>query len=107
MSKLLVIGSLLFFALSAAPASAAPPEKWGKYCAKCHGDDGKGQTKMGKVLKISDMTAAKWQSKHKDADLKKVTREGNKKIKMPAFGPNKLTDAELDAIVKYIRSLKK
>jgi len=107
MSRLLVIASLTFFALGATSASAAPPEKWGKYCAKCHGDDGKGKTKMGEMLKISDMTSADWQKKFKDADLKKVTREGNKKKKMPSFSEKKLSDADIGELVKYMRSLKK
>ena len=76
-------------------------------CSLCHGDDGKGKTKMGEKLKISDMTTAAWQGKKKDGDLKKVTREGNKKIKMPAFSEKKLSDADIDELVKFMRSLKK
>jgi mono/diheme cytochrome c family protein len=86
-------------------ASAAPPDKW-KACAKCHGDDGKGKTKMGEKLKVGDMTTAEWQDKHKDAEMKKVTREGNPKVKMPASGPDKLTDAEIDELIKFIRTLR-
>lgn len=87
-------------------AEAAPPEKWGRYCTKCHGDDGKGKTKMGEKLKVQDMTTADWQGKHKDAEMKKRIREGNPEVKQPGFGADKLTDAEIDDLVNFIRSLK-
>ena len=97
--------ALLGSALAASPARAAPPGKWTKYCAKCHGDDGKGKTKMGEKLKVGDMTTAEWQGKRKDAQMKKTTRAGDPKVKMPASGPDKLTDAEIEELVKYIRGL--
>jgi mono/diheme cytochrome c family protein len=107
MQRLFVIGSLALGAFVATPSSASPPEKWGKYCAKCHGEDGAGKTKMGEKLKVGDMTSGEWQANHKDAEMKKVTREGNPKVKMPAAGQDKLTDAEIDELIKFIRTLKK
>jgi mono/diheme cytochrome c family protein len=95
-----LLGTTLTFRANAAP------DKW-KNCAKCHGDDGKGKTKMGEKLKVGDMTTAEWQDKHKDADMKKVVRAGDPKVKMPASGTDKLSDAEIDELVKYIRTLKK
>ncbi|MEK6608834.1 MAG: cytochrome c [Myxococcota bacterium] len=86
-------------------AESAPPEKWTKYCVKCHGEDGKGKTKMGEKLKVGDMTTAEWQGKRKDAEMKKRIREGNPEVKQPPFGIDKLTDGEVDELVKFIRSL--
>src|SRR5947208_4543698 len=37
-------------------------ETWEKTCAKCHGADGKGKTKMGEKLGIKDLTDAKIQA---------------------------------------------
>lgn len=88
-------------------AVADPPGGWTKYCTKCHGDDGKGKTKMGERLKVSDVTTAEWQDKRKDADIKKSVREGNAEKKQPAFGTDKLSDSELDEVVKFMRSLRK
>ena len=65
-------------------------------CASCHGPDGAGQTAIGKSLKIKDLKDA--------ADVKNVTENG--KGKMPAY-KGKLSADELDAVVKYVQSLKK
>ena len=102
------IGSLAIALLTgmAAPAFAQAPEKWGKLCAKCHGEDGKGKTKMGEKLKIGDMTSSAWQAERKDADMKKTIREGSPAKKKPATPADKLTDPELEAMVKFVRSLK-
>jgi mono/diheme cytochrome c family protein len=99
--------ALLGSTLAAPSALAAPPEKWAKTCAKCHGDDGAGKTKMGEKLKVGDRTSAEWQAKHKDGEMKKVVRNGNPKVKKPATGVDKLTDAELDEMIKFVRSLAK
>jgi mono/diheme cytochrome c family protein len=78
-------------------------------CAACHGKDGTGDTKMGKKLKISDMTDAKVQAKMKDEEMAKAIKEGlkeNGSLKMKAFG-EKLNDEEISALVKYVRAFKK
>jgi mono/diheme cytochrome c family protein len=72
-------------------------------CAMCHGPDGKGQTTMGKSMKLRDLGSADVQ-KQTDAELFKVVAEG--KAKMPAYKA-KLDQASLDALVTFIRTLKK
>lgn len=72
-------------------------------CAMCHGPDGAGQTTMGKNLKVRDLGSADVQ-KQTDAELTKITADG--KGKMPAYKA-KMTAAEIDAVVKFIRTLKK
>ena len=84
-------------------------ENWEKLCAKCHGPDGKGQTKMGQKLEIKDLTDAKLQADLKDDQAFKAIKEGIKdkegKIKMkPAEG---VTDDEIKALVAHVRTLKK
>jgi cytochrome c6 len=71
-------------------------------CASCHGQDAKGQTPVGKSLKIKDLHTAEVQ-KESAADLAKVISDG--KGKMPAF-KSKLTKAQIDDVVAYIKSLK-
>jgi cytochrome c553 len=90
-------------------ASAADvKEIWSKSCAKCHGPDGKGDTKMGKKLEIKDFTDAKYQASLKDEDMLKAIKEGVKdgeKVRMkPAEG---LSDEEMKALVAYVRAFKK
>jgi mono/diheme cytochrome c family protein len=69
-------------------------------CAMCHGPDGKGQTAMGKNMKLSDLASADVQ-KLSDAQLKDVVLKG--KGKMPA---QKVTDAQAGDLIKFVRSLK-
>jgi len=72
-------------------------------CAMCHGPDGAGQTPMGKNLKLRSLGAADVQ-KQTDADLTKVIADG--KGKMPAY-KGKLTPADIDAVLDFIRTMKK
>ena len=72
-------------------------------CAMCHGPDGAGQTPMGKNMKLRDLRSAEVQ-KQTDAELVKWIADG--KGKMPAY-KGKLTPADIDALVAFIRTLKK
>ena len=81
---------------------------WSDQCAKCHGADGKGETKMGKKLGIADLTDAKVQAKFTDADVVKSIKEGVKdKDGKLAMKPIELTDDEMKALVPVVRALKK
>jgi cytochrome c6 len=72
-------------------------------CAMCHGSDGSGNTTMGKSMGLKDLGSADVQ-KLSDADLTGVVSKG--KGKMPAYA-GKLSDDEIGAVVKYVRTLKK
>jgi cytochrome c553 len=90
-------------------ASAADvKENWDKDCKKCHGEDGKGDTKMGKKLEIKDFTDAKVQADMKDDAMLKAIKEGVKdgeKTRMKAV--EGLSDEEMKALVDYVRKFKK
>ena len=72
-------------------------------CAMCHGPDGKGDTAMGKNLKLKDLASDDVQSVH-DSEMKTLIENG--KGKMPAF-KGKLTDKQLGDLIQFIRTLKK
>jgi len=72
-------------------------------CASCHGPDGAGQTAIGKKLNLRDLGSAEVQ-KQTDAELHAWTADG--KGKMPAY-KGKLTDADITALVSFIRTMKK
>ncbi len=106
--KLILAGSALM--AGAALALAAPvAENWENHCAKCHGADGKGQTKAGKKLNVKDYTDAKVQAEMKDADMIKATAEGvvdkNGKERMKAY-KDELTPEEIKELTAYIRKFK-
>jgi mono/diheme cytochrome c family protein len=98
--------------LSAAPLAlraADAKTNWANNCAQCHGADGKANTKMGKTLNAKDLTDPKVQAEFTDAKATQSIKEGvkqNGKTTMKAFG-GKLTDEEISALVKYVRTLKK
>jgi cytochrome c6 len=95
--------------LAAATLPAAPvAENWENHCAKCHGADGKGQTKVGKKLAVKDYTDAKVQAELKDADMVKATSDGvtvDGKERMKGF-KGELSPAEVTDLVAYIRKFK-
>ena len=109
MKKTLVL-TLAVLGTACLSASAADvKENWDKLCAKCHGAEGKGDTKMGQKLSIKDLTDAKLQAELKDDKALKSIKEGIKdadgKVKMkPAEG---LSDDEIKALVTYVRGFKK
>jgi mono/diheme cytochrome c family protein len=71
-------------------------------CAMCHGADGKGDTSMGKTMKLRDLGSADVQGQS-DADLIGIITNG--KGKMPKYD-GKLTADQIKDLVKYIRTLK-
>lgn len=91
-------------------ASAADAkENWEKQCAKCHGKEGKGDTKMGQKLGVKDYTTAKVQEGFKDEEAAKAIKEGvkdkeGKTVMKPAEG---LSDDDVKALVKLVRGFKK
>lgn len=80
---------------------------WTNECAKCHGDDGKGQTKMGKKLGIADLTDPKVQAKFSDEQAAKSIKEGvkDKEGKLAMKPIEGLTDADIKALVPLVRGL--
>ena len=89
-------------------SAADVKENWEKSCAKCHGPDGKGDTKMGKKLEVKDFTDAKVQADMKDDAMLKAIKEGVKdgeKTRMKAV--EGLSDEEMKALVTFVRAFKK
>jgi mono/diheme cytochrome c family protein len=73
---------------------------WAQNCASCHGKDGSGNTAMGKKLGVQDYTKSQSFS---DAEAANVIKNG--KGKMKAY--KQFSDADVKALVAYVRSLKK
>ena len=71
-------------------------------CASCHGAAGKGDTAMGKTMKVKDLGSEEVQ-KQSDADLTTVIEKGKKP--MPGY-EGKLSKDQIVELVKYLRTLK-
>lgn len=78
-------------------------------CATCHGIDGKGHTTPGKQFNMKDWGDGKTLDKLSDGEVDKMIRGGNVgddgKERMPAFA--KLGDAQIKALIAYIRTFQK
>jgi mono/diheme cytochrome c family protein len=108
MKKMFVVG-LAVLIVPVLAALADGKETYEKDCAKCHGPDGKGQTKMGQKLGCKDYSDAKVQAELKDAEAIKAIKEGfkdkdGKQVMKPVEG---ISDADAKALVDYMRTLKK
>lgn len=97
---------VLFFSLASVTSFAQAPgaDTFKTKCAMCHGDDGLGNTAMGKALGITSYKAPDV-LKLSNADLTTIIKNG-KNNKMPAFG-SQLTDAQIKDVVLYIHKLQK
>ncbi len=112
--KMLFISGILFFG-SVFSASAADlvagKAKYDQMCASCHGTMGKGDGVAAAALnpKPRNLTDKAYMSKRTDADLVKVIKNGGPALglssSMPPWGSS-LSDADINNIVAYIRSLK-
>lgn len=85
-----------------ARAQGTPEALYKAKCAMCHGPDGAGST-VGKKMGVKDFKDPEI-LKASDASLIKDTKEG--KGKMPKF-EGKLSDQQINELVKYIRTLQK
>ena len=108
MKKILSLATMFGFAVVLNASAADAKANWDTLCAKCHGEDGKGQTKMGQKLGVKDFTDAKVQAAIKDDEAFKTIKEGKKdadgKTLMKAF--DTLSDEEVKGLVTFVRGLK-
>ncbi len=105
--RYLTIGAMVGFsfalgpsAFGAAQGKTAGRSLFNSKCAMCHGTDGKGFP----ALHTPDFTSPKWQASVSNAKIARVIADGVKGTAMPAWG-NKLTAAQIQTLVHYIRSL--
>jgi cbb3-type cytochrome c oxidase subunit III len=75
-----------------------------KRCATCHGKDGQAKTFKAKFDHARNLTDAKWQAEVTDERISNSITNG--KGKMPAWG-KKLSEAQINALVGYVRKFKK
>lgn len=110
MKPILKLSAVVACLLAGAVIGRAAPvaENWETHCTKCHGEDGKGQTKAGKKLSVKDYTDATVQAKMKDEEMLKAITEGvsdGGKEKMKAY-KEELSAAEIKDLVAYVRKFK-
>ena len=109
MKRKIFVAATSIIASAAVGVAADAAANWTQHCASCHGKDGSGNTLMGKKLGAKDYHDAKVQAAFSDAEAERAIKEGvktNGKETMKPFG-SKLSDADIRALVAYIRSFKR
>ena len=101
MKRKLLVFATIIVASAGISLGADAAAIWAQNCASCHGKDGSGTTTMGKRLGVKDYSKDQGFS---DAEAANVIKNG--KGKMKGYKA-KLSDADVKALVAYVRSLKK
>lgn len=85
------------------PAGGLDPElvevAWRQSCAKCHGEQGRGDGPEGMMVRAPDLTRAGWQGRVTDQELAETIRKG--RDKMPPFN---LPPQVIDGLIARIRA---
>lgn len=103
----IVLASLPFSGFAKGNAVAGG-EKYKQLCVACHGATGHGDGPAGAAItpKASNLTA----SKLTDADMLKIIKEGGAAVgrsPMMISWKASLTNAEIENVIAYVRTLKK
>jgi mono/diheme cytochrome c family protein len=108
MKKIIMLTAIIAAAAAYSASGADAKTVYEEQCAKCHGVDGKGNTTMGKKNGAKDYTDAKVQADLKDEAAIKAIKEGLKKDGKELMKPTEgVSDADIKALVAYMRSFKK
>ncbi len=100
---ILTLALVVTFGTSLMAQNFDAKQQFQQKCSMCHGADGKNPTMIGKNLGAPDLSSDKVQ-KLSDKDLHEIISHG--KGKMPAY-EKAFGDKGVDAMVKYVRSVKK
>ena len=109
MKRTILIAAAIIVASAGVGWAADGAALYNQHCASCHGKDGGGSTTMGKKLGVKDYRDAKVQEAFSDGEAERAIKEGvktNGKETMKPFG-SKLSEADIKALVAYVRSFKK
>ena len=111
MFRLGLVSLALLFSLDTASADDSA-KSYATYCAMCHGAEGKGDGVAGAALPVkpANFADAKFWAGTTDEVVKKVIKEGGAAAgKSPLMAPwgVVLNDAQIDAMVVYLKTLKK
>ena len=109
MKKIVTLSIAMVMASAFCTDAADAKTVYEQQCAKCHGADGKGETKMGKKTGAKDYTDAKVQAALTDEAAFKAIKDGFKdqegKVLMKPM--ENVSDDDIKAIVRHMRTFKK
>jgi cytochrome c553 len=108
MKTMLILGFAVLGGMVSASALDAKAN-YEKDCLRCHGSDGRGDTKMGKKIGAKDYSDPKVQAGLSDDAAFKAIKDGfkdkeGKVLMKPSEG---YSDADIKAMLAYMRTFKK
>jgi mono/diheme cytochrome c family protein len=103
-----VLGAVSVLAISTSRTVSAGGDARSVYnskCATCHDRDGRARSAKARREHARDMTTGEWQDSVSDERIYNSISNGKGKH-MPAF-KKKLSDAQIDELVNYVRRLRR
>lgn len=105
---LIALGAVVSLIAAGSAIAASAADNFENHCARCHGADGKGQTKVGKKLNVRDMTTEAYKKEFDEAkalaSLKEGIKKDGKEIKK-SFASD-LSEPEMKELLGYVKGLK-
>jgi len=106
MKKLFVLTMAVGLGAALSATAADGKAVYAKECAKCHGEDGAGQTKMGQKVGCKDYSKEAFDMDKAFKAVKEGMKDKDGKTLMKAYGES-LSDEEIKASLEHMKSLKK
>ena len=106
MKKIIVLVTAFAFAAVLSAKAADGKQVYADQCAKCHGEDGKGKTKMGEKVGCKDYSVEAIKDEAAFKSVKEGMKDKDGKTQMKAFGES-LSDADIKAVIAHMKTFKK
>jgi len=101
---IIVFFPLVTLSLAFAQEDSPGKKVYDSKCLMCHGDDAKGDTKAGKLMKTPNLITGPWKQGTSVSEVVKTLREGLGK--MPKY-QGKISEEDLKEVAEYTRKLSK
>lgn len=106
MKKIIVLVTAFAFAAGFSVKAADGKQVFADNCAKCHGEDGKGKTKMGEKVGCKDYSVEAIKDDAAFKSVKEGMKDKDGKTQMKAFGEG-LSDDDIKAALAHMKTFKK
>lgn len=88
-----------------APASSTGEKLYSRFCAGCHGDDGRAQTTMARMMssRPTNLADGPWKGAREAAAIVEIVKNG--KGSMPSYSKEISNESDLQSLAEHVLSL--